>query len=463
MVFSSYVFLYVFLPLFLIAYFLSPRSLKSLVIALSSYLFYGWWRPDFVLLMLFSTVVDFACGKGIERAQARGERGKNWVWLSCVTNLSLLGYFKYANFGIETLNRMIAEWGMEPMSWTAVVLPVGISFYTFQTMSYTIDVYRREAPPVRRFTDFMCFVALFPQLIAGPIVRYRSVAEELRSRTHTLAKVYQGIVLFQIGFAKKILIADNVGHLADQAFSSSGLAMGDAWLGLLGYTFQIYFDFSGYSDMAIGLGLILGFTFPINFNQPYRSVGITDFWRRWHISLSSWLRDYLYIPLGGNKRGPIRTYINLALTMLLGGLWHGANWTFIVWGAYQGFWLIVERLVGKRTPYAWLPRSQQVLVTFLIVMGGWVFFRSDSMGAALDYFQDLVGVHGGRALAALEYTNLHIVALTIGAAIVWMMPTSQSLAERGHPAFALFLQPLFLTALLQLHGQSHQFFIYFQF
>ncbi|MEZ5974109.1 MAG: MBOAT family O-acyltransferase [Planctomycetota bacterium] len=277
MVFASPIFLYYFLPLFLGLYYTVPRGLRSLVIAIASYVFYGWWRPDFVLLMWFSTLVDFTAGRRITAARLAGGRGKPWLWLSLVVNLGLLGYFKYFNFGIDTLNAIFAPFGGPMLHVGKIVLPVGISFYTFQTLSYTIDVYRGSAAPVKSFQDFMCYVSLFPQLVAGPIVRYNTVAEQLHDRTHTRSKFYRGLLAFQAGMVKKVLIADVLGQLADQAFSGAALDGTHSWLGALAYTFQIYFDFSGYSDMAIGLGLMIGFQFPVNFDQPYRAISITDF------------------------------------------------------------------------------------------------------------------------------------------------------------------------------------------
>ena len=462
MVFSSPIFLYWFLPAFLLLYYASPRTWKSLTLTLASYVFYGWWRPDFVILMLISTVVDFGCGRAIAAAQQRGSMGRGWLVLSVLVNLGLLGYFKYANFGVETFNGLLEAWGLAPVAWSAVILPVGISFYTFQTMSYTIDVYRKVAQPQRRLVDFMSYVAMFPQLVAGPIVRYNTIADQLVSREHTQAKFYQGVLAFQCGLAKKVLIADPLGGLANHAFAADALSAGDGWLGLLAYTLQIYFDFSGYSDMAIGLGLMLGFRFPINFDSPYKSIGITDFWRRWHVSLSTWLRDYLYVPLGGNRKGPIRTYFNLVTVMVIGGLWHGANWTFLAWGAYQGLWLILERLVGRRAFYAWAPRPLQVGLTFVIVMIGWVFFKASDLPAAIDYLGFLVGV-GGENVSPLRIGQLSILALVVGTLIAWFMPNSQRLLGRAPRWWVLLLQFLFLIALLQLHFHDHVPFLYYQF
>ena len=466
MVFAQGFFLYYFLPIFLGLYCLSPRGLKSVTLALGSYVFYGWWRPDFVFLMWASTVVDYTCGRCIERARAQattGHAGRRWLCLSLLVNLGLLAYFKYANFGVDTLNGLLNAAGFESVAWTAVVLPVGISFYTFQTMSYTIDVYRGQAPPVEKFRDFACYVAMFPQLVAGPIVRYNTIAEQLTSRKHSLSQFYHGVLIFQCGLAKKVLIADLLGSLADEAFlaRAPGLATVDAWIGALAYSFQIYFDFSGYSDMAIGLGLMMGFRLPINFNRPYLSVGITDFWRRWHISLSSFLRDYLYIPLGGNRLGPLRTYINIAATMLLGGLWHGAAWHFIAWGAYQAFWLVIERLIGKRSLFGLFPRPAQVALTFVLVIFGWVLFRADDMPTAVGHMRAMLGF--GDGTRQLVWQTGHVFAALAGALVIWGFPTTQTLVRRGNLLWVLSLQLFFVLTLLFLHFADHVPFLYFQF
>ncbi|MEM1449806.1 MAG: MBOAT family protein [Planctomycetota bacterium] len=464
MLFTSTVFLYYFLPAFLVAYFCAPFRWKSLVLTLASYVFYGWWRPDFVLLMWVSTLVDFNCGRGIERDRDRGGTGRRWVLLSCCVNLGLLAYFKYANFGIDTLNAILAASDLAPVAWAEIVLPVGISFYTFQTLSYTIDVYRRDAETVHRFLDFACYVAMFPQLVAGPIVRYRSIAEQLHARKHSWRLVSIGLLVFQAGLAKKVLLADTFAIAADRGFGAETVTALEAWVAALAYTFQIYFDFSGYSDMAIGLGLVLGFRFPINFDRPYISLSITEFWRRWHISLSSFLRDYLYIPLGGNRYGPWRTYVNLALTMLLGGLWHGAAWTFIVWGAYQGFWLIVERLSGKRSLYAGLPRVLQNLVTFVLVIVGWVFFRAESVPQALTFLTAMFG--GGAAESStlfVEWSRVQTLAFIAAPLIVWGTMTTQAHARHPKVWWIVSVSILFLFSLVHLHRAANVPFLYFQF
>lgn len=464
MIFASHLFLEYFLPLFLIAYYLSPRRLRSLTLALASYIFYGWWRPDFVLLMLVSTLVDFYCGQQIVNARGRGHTGKLFLVASLVTNLGLLAYFKYANFAVDTLNALRLYSGHPPVPWVDIVLPVGISFYTFQSLSYTVDLYRGQSQPVRHFTDFMCYVAMFPQLIAGPIVRYHTFASQLRERRHDVPTFARGVMAFQIGLVKKVLVADSLAPLADAAFNDGVRGAVDAWLGLLAYSFQIYFDFSGYSDMAIGLGLMIGFRLPINFARPYTAVSITDFWRRWHISLSAFLRDYLYIPLGGNRKGPRRTYLNLLATMLLGGLWHGAQWTFVIWGAYHGAWLALERWRGRGSdePQG-VRRTFHIACTFVVVLIGWVFFRAPDISYAGRYLWALAGGEafvGAPWLAVLRFNGL---GLLVAALVVWCMPTTQERLRRFQPAFIVFLQLAFVIALLHLHYQGHVPFLYYQF
>ncbi len=478
MIFTSQIFLFWFLPLVLGLYYLTPRNWRSLCLTLASYVFYGWWRVDFVLLMLFSTLLDFFAGMrigrlGDELATAAGDAArsarlaqqrKRWLVVSIVANLGLLGYFKYFNFGVDSLNAIVANFGVAPLAWPKIVLPVGISFYTFQTMSYSIDVYRGHARPLERIVDFACYVALFPQLVAGPIVRYQTLASQLVERSHTFDKFARGAFLFQLGFLKKLLVADSVASVADQAFGLTAPTLAEAWLGSVAYTLQIYFDFSGYSDMAIGLGLLFGFEFPINFDSPYKSTSITEFWRRWHISLSSWLRDYLYIPLGGNKRGPARTYFNLAATMLLGGLWHGAAWTFLAWGAYQGAWLAFERWMGKRSLYGFLPRFGQVLVTLVIVVVGWVFFRATSFDQA---FTVLGAMAGGGAESPgylrVDIAPLSRVMLIAAPLIALFLPNSQQLADAGSALARIAAAAGFPVAVCHLFFVSYSPFLYFQF
>lgn len=392
MIFSSYEFLFLFLPLVLAVYYLLPGRQRILFLTLASYFFYGWWDFRFCGLMLISTLIDYCAGLGISRSATPTGR-KQWMVVSVISNLSLLGFFKYFDMFANTVN-----WGLSSVFGSNLhlpnlhlVLPVGISFYTFQSMSYAIDLYRGHAKPTRSFMDFACYVSLYPQLVAGPIVRYHELAAQLVERKHTAAKAARGVAIFIVGLAKKVLVADSVASLTVLAFGEPAPGFGQAWIGALAYAMQIYFDFSGYSDMAIGLGLMLGFQFPINFNSPYQAVSITDFWRRWHISLSNWLRDYLYIPLGGNRLGAGRTYINLALVMLLGGLWHGANWTFVVWGGLHGALLAWEKFRGVTVPRpVWWGRVR----TFVLVCLAWVPFRATSMSQAVDVWCGMIGLNG---------------------------------------------------------------------
>jgi alginate O-acetyltransferase complex protein AlgI len=463
-IFASQVFLFWFLPVILIVYYAMPTRWRTAFLLAASVFFYGWWRPDFVALMMASTAFDYAIGAAIGR-QSDPRRRKVLLAASCVANLGLLAWFKYANFGIDTLNAVLERLGTEPLPWARIVLPVGISFYTFQSLSYTIDVYRREVEPARSLVDFACFVSLFPQLVAGPIVRYRDLADQLRERTHGFEKFGAGALLFQIGLGKKILIADVLAPVADAAYAIEDPRFAEAWLGTIAYGFQIYFDFSGYSDMAIGLGLLLGFRFPVNFDAPYRSRSVTEFWRRWHVTLSTWLRDYLYVPLGGNRKGPRRTYAFLMITMLLGGLWHGAAWTFVSWGAYQGAWLVVERLAGKKPLYARAPAAIQVALTFAVAMGGWVFFRAPTVSRAMEILGAMAAPFGAGAagVARLDVDRLELFVLLVSAVVTWCVRPSHELVRAVQPATALAAPCVFLAAIAHLFFQAYSPFLYFRF
>ena len=459
MVFASFVFLFWFLPAFLPLYVALPLRWRNLWLTLGSCVFYGWWRPHYVLLMIGSTLVDYLAARAMGDADS-GRRRKVWLWLSVGSNLGLLGWFKYSNLLVATWNDT-APW---PIAWEQVLLPVGISFFTFQSMSYTIDVYRGEVKPVRSFLDLLCFVSMFPQLVAGPIVRYRDVAAEIQQRRTDLVQASDGVFLFAMGFVKKVLIADQVAPLVAATFGQSEPGLLAAWLGALGYTVQIYFDFSGYSDMAIGLGLLLGFHFPSNFLSPYRAHSITEFWRRWHVSLSTWLRDYLYVPLGGNRKGHLRTYANLAATMLLGGLWHGAQWTFLLWGAWQGLFLILERRFGKLAPYGVLPMPLQVLCTFVVVVFGWVIFKAANVHELWAMWSGMLGAHGLGAVPALGHrAPLAFGALLLGLLVAFALPRSELLVQRFHPLCMLGVLVLFLLATGQLLATDFVPFLYFQF
>jgi alginate O-acetyltransferase complex protein AlgI len=365
------------------------------------------------------------------------------------------------------LNQVLAWFGAGAVRVLAITLPIGISFYTFHALSYTIDVYRGIAPPVRSFIDFACYIALFPQLVAGPIIRYNTVADELVSRAHTWDKFASGAILFILGFAKKILLANPMGKVADAAFDAQSLAAPDAWFGALAYAFQIYFDFSGYSDMAIGLGRMIGFEFLKNFDSPYKADSITDFWRRWHISLSTFFRDYLYFPLAVSREGPRRFDVYLILVMPLCGLWHGANWTFVAWGAYHGILLAFERFRGKRGMIRKWPRPFRVAATFVMVLFSWVLFRSANLHEAANYFGAMIGQGGSSPgkliLPALLYTQGTLLVMAIGAVVVaWPIQAHDWSSEvTWHKA--VLVHPLFCASLLAMFSQSFNPFLYFQF
>jgi alginate O-acetyltransferase complex protein AlgI len=466
MVFSSYLFLFYFLPASLLLYYAAPRRGKQLVLTALSYVFYGWANPLFVVLLFVSTLIDYLAGL----AMGRGFHRRTALVASVVSNLSLLGFFKYFNFAASSYDALVAAIGLPALSLDMalrVTLPLGISFYTFQSMSYTIDVYRGHAAPIRSFIDFACYVSMFPQLVAGPIVRFTEVADQLRTRTHTVTKFARGVSFFCVGLAKKVLLANPTGKIADLAFDAGSLHPIDAWYGVIAYAFQIYFDFSGYSDMAVGLGLMFGFVFAKNFDAPYRAQSITDFWHRWHISLSTWLRDYLYLPLGGNRKGTGRTYVNLFLVMLLGGLWHGAAWNFVVWGGLHGALLGFERLRGRTPVYGRLTALLRVGVTFVIVLVTWVFFRTQDLPSAFRYLGGMAGVgtaqEGARLLEGIVYQPYYVGTFLIAAAIVWTGPQTWDWTRTlTWPKTAIAFTLLLLSA-VALTTQSYNPFIYFLF
>jgi alginate O-acetyltransferase complex protein AlgI len=468
MVFTTHIFLFYFLPLFLLVYYSLPNGWRNVWITLGSYIFYGWWEPWFVCLMLFTTVMDFIWGKVITRPGATQGEKKLAVVACVVTNLSLLAFFKYYMFAAETLNQMLAVVGSQQFRVLTVVLPIGISFYTFHSLTYIIDLYRGHAAPAKSFSGFSAFVALFPDLVAGPIIRYKTLAEQLREREHTVSRFASGIAIFMVGFAKKILLANPCGQVADAVFGAGNPAAVDAWMGALAYAFQIYFDFCGYSDMAVGLGRMLGFEFPRNFDAPYRSESITELWRRWHISLSNVLRDYLYFALGGNRKGEGRTYFNLGVVMLLGGLWHGAKWTFVAWGAFHGLLLVIERWRGKQSFYAWLPRPGRIAVTFALMLFSWVLFRADNMTAAVDYLGAMFGLTPSSEvsplLGALIYTPYHLLIMGLCAVLVFQPRQAHDWALSpltwGRTAVVV---PLFVLAVMTMYSQAFNPFLYFQF
>ena len=420
MVFSSLLFLFQYLPVVILLYFIVPKRFRNALLFAASLFFYGWGEPVYMVLLLFSTLVDFIHGQLIAYFKERlNDRAAKLALISAMLiNLGLLGFFKYSDFFIGAVNRISGS----DILLLHLALPIGISFYTFQTMSYSIDIYREDAKLQKNIIAFGAYVSMFPQLIAGPIVRYQTIAKELNDRTESTGRFALGVRLFIIGLGKKVLLANPMGSLWDQihAVSSIEQTAWMLWLGIITYGMQIYFDFSGYSDMAVGLGHMFGFTFPENFNYPYTSRSVTEFWRRWHISLGTWFKEYVYIPLGGNRKGKRRQVVNILVVWLLTGIWHGAGWNFVLWGLYFGFWLLAEKLWLQ--PYLiWLPNSCRYIYTLTIVFLGWVLFSHDNITEGWHY---LTGMFGGGGLrwsfsgrtAYLIWTSLpQLILCIIGA------------------------------------------------
>ncbi|MEX2535701.1 MAG: MBOAT family protein [Trueperaceae bacterium] len=475
MVFTSSIFLFLFLPLFLAVYHLLPPSRRTTWMLLASYAFYGWWRVDFLALFIATTLFTYLIGKVlVARSEPPSAGTRALLAIGVTGNIATLAYFKYFNFGIDSLNSLLQSLGGGPLGTWQVILPIGISFYVFQSVSYLIDVYRGDASGTMRFVDMAAYIALFPQLIAGPIVRFKELGPQLQRPVASFGDFGLGAQRFMVGFSKKVLVADMVAPLADAAFALSQPTMAEAALGAFAFSVQLFFDFSGYSDMAIGLARMMGLRLLENFAMPYRSRTITEFWQRWHISLSRWLRDYLYIPLGGNRRGRRRTYVNLALVMLLGGLWHGAAWTFVVWGAWHGGLLVAERLLGERDNRLRLPSPLAVTRTFLFVTLGWVTFRAESFVGALAMYGGLAGFNGLALTPELgwQIPLSSIAALVAGGLIVWLPPMIQRTAggTRLSPATGraavpatLTIVPVFLLGVLRTVSDSFSPFLYFQF
>ena len=398
MVFSSNIFLFFFLPIFLIVYFVTPQKFRNYTLLLFSLVFYAYGAPDFVFLLVGECIINYFIVRGMAKSEKTSTK-KLLCALSTILALGLLLYFKYANFFMENLNVILGWMHHEPVEWMKVALPIGISFFTFQSITYTIDVYRGTTPPSQKLTDYVLYIMMFPQLIAGPIVNYNSVAAQLVERTSTMEDRVVGFYRFIIGLGKKVLIANTMAAYADQVFAMNyaDLATGTAWIGILSYTFQIYFDFSGYSDMAIGLGKMMGFRFPENFNDPYTSRSVTEFWKRWHMTLGNFIMNYLYIPLGGNRKGKGRMYLNLWLCFLLSGLWHGASWTFVLWGAFHGLFICADKLFLKdllKKAGKW----PAVILTFFVVNMGWVLFRVDTAADAGGFYSALFAFKGGETV-----------------------------------------------------------------
>ncbi len=475
MLFASTVFLFVFLPTVILIYYTVPaqatRRGRNAILLLCSYIYYLYGAADFLPLLMLSTLVDYGLARLIE-SDRRYRR--LWLIVSLGVNLGLLFYFKYANFFVHEANLLSARLGLPAMAWIEVVLPIGISFFTFQKLSYIIDVYRGEAAALHDPLDFALYVAMFPQLIAGPIVRFREIRLQLRGRNENGERFFQGATRICWGLAKKVIVAESLRRFADTIFTlpAGVLDTKTAWLGAVTYTLQIYFDFSGYSDMAIGLRLLFGFVLPENFKRPYSAVSITDFWRRWHISLSRWFRDYLYIPLGGNRRGTARACLNMAVVFVLCGLWHGANWTFLAWGLYHGLFLMIERLTGLRRLPAGRWMVTRRFATLIIVTVGWVLFRAADFEQATRF---LTAMFTWRDLPLAYDLSLRFnswdLAILLGAAMVFLLPAEfagyRLLSDSGRPrslaaALLMILIVLPLCGLLIVSSPAAPF-IYFRF
>lgn len=473
MVFSSLLFLFRFLPAVLLVYYIAPRPLRNLVLLLFSLLFYAWGEPVYILLMVVSILVSYTGGIVVDRCQRTGRQkaARIAVMVSSIISLSLLGFFKYADFVIGTINSIS---GAE-IALLKLALPIGISFYTFQTMSYTIDVYRKEARVQKNLISFGAYVTMFPQLIAGPIVQYKTIDKQLRTRKETAEQFAEGIGRFMIGLGKKVLLANNAGMLWDsiQTMTGSELPVVTAWLGLAAYTFQIYFDFSAYSDMAIGLGHMFGFRFLENFNYPYISKSITEFWRRWHISLGTWFREYVYIPLGGNRVKLWKHIRNLLVVWLLTGIWHGASWNFILWGGYYGILLMLEKFVFG-TYLKKLPAAVQHMYCMFFVMLGWNLFVFEDMGSGIAYFRALFGGYGqgifNRETIYLLYNNgILLILLMLGSTRLPMKVGSWVCRKLSGNETAVtivknvFYVVIFLLSVAWLVDASYNPFLYFRF
>ncbi len=468
MVFSSLTFLFYFLPIALAIYYISPKQIRNFVIFISGLFFYAWGEPIYVVIMVLSTLIDYLCGLGMHRWEHSPKARRLLLIASVVMNLSLLSIFKYGSLFINTINGVLGTAIPDPK----LPLPIGISFYTFQSMSYTIDLYRREIPVQKNFFSFGGYVTLFPQIVAGPIVRYADVQNEIDNRKITLSMVSDGIGIFIKGLAKKILIANNIGALWAniKAMPISELSAPMAWMGILAFTFQIFFDFSGYSDMAIGMGKMLGFNFPKNFDLPYTSKSISEFWRRWHMTLGSWFKSYVYFPLGGNRKGNKRTIINLLIVWSLTGFWHGASWNFVLWGFYFGVIIVCEKLFLGKLLHK-LPAIIRVLYQFFLVVIGWVMFEYESI---TDVGRYLLAMFGGNGLPFIDDKFLYYLTSYIFVFVVCVLfssslpqKTMRSLYRKKRSA-VLILTPifqgvLFVICIAYLVDATFNPFLYFRF
>lgn len=466
MVFSSTIFLCVYLPLVLLGYYICPKKGRNLFLLIVSLVFYAWGEPKYVFLMIFSILVNYIFGRLMDKHRENKKRLKLMLVLSVVIDLGLLSVFKYTDFIITNVNAIFGA----NFDLLNIALPIGISFYTFQAMSYTIDVYRNDVRVQKNLIDFGMYITMFPQLIAGPIVRYADVQDQLAERSVTTADFSEGVMRFVVGLGKKVLLANQMGAVWSDIYALGGdVSALMAWTGAIAYTFQIYFDFSGYSDMAIGLGRMFGFKFPENFRYPYQSVSITDFWRRWHITLSTWFKEYLYIPLGGNRRGLARQALNLLIVWSLTGFWHGAGWNFVMWGLYYFVILFIEKLFLLKALDK-LPKFFRHVYALLLIIIGWVIFASDDVSVLLPYLGSMFGANG--AIGGMDvYTLLTKAALLVICCIASTeLPKKLFLSATGamNEKAAFTIKSVLTIALLALSmilliGDSYNPFLYFRF
>ncbi len=466
MLFSSMTFIYIFLPLVCSVYLLARNDIRNHILLAASIIFYGWGEPTYLAIMILTILINYIGAIGIDKYQTKK---KLIAALTIISNLSFLFYFKYFNFVIDNVNSLFSE----DIDFIKVIMPIGISFYTFQSMSYLIDVYRGEVKVQKDIYKLALYITLFPQLIAGPIVKYHDIETQIERRKITFDNVSLGVKLFIIGLSKKVLIANTLGAVADKIFTLpiEQFNTFTAWIGAICYSFQLFYDFSGYSNMAIGLGLIFGFKFLENFNYPYISKSITEFWRRWHISLSTWFKEYLYIPLGGNRKGNIRTYFNLFIVFLATGFWHGASWSFIIWGLWHGLFIVFEKATGwNKEKSAYKIKFLQHIYTLLIVIIGWVMFRADNFSYAYNYIKNMFGLINGQKIAydlSYYFDNMEILAFIAG--ILCAVPffnsmldiTKQNKIKRTAVNLYLFL--LFILSSFSIAASTYNPFIYFRF
>ena len=471
MVFSSMTFIWIFLPILLFVYYISKEKYRNIILLIFSLIFYSWGEPKYIVLMLISILVNYIFGRILDKCNKK--KNKTIVLIfSIIFNLGLLVYFKYFNFIATNIDNII---GNNVIPNKNIVLPIGISFYTFQIMSYIIDLYRGDIKVQKNLLNLALYISFFPQLIAGPIVKYKDIDEQLQKRTVTIEKFSNGIKRFVYGLAKKVIFANTLAYIADTIFNSNieFLNMPIAWLGAICYTLQIYFDFSGYSDMAIGLGKMFGFEFMENFNLPYISESITEFWRRWHISLSTWFKEYLYIPLGGNRKGKIRTYINLLIVFFATGIWHGASWNFVVWGLFNGFFLVIERIKLKELLDKNKLKFINHIYALLVIIFGWVLFRADTLKSALQYMKIMISpskqlVNFDTSLIINNRNIMMIIVVILFSGILQTifnkLKNKEKIKEIYHRYFEVIVICLLMfVSIMMLASNTYNPFIYFRF